>query len=75
MSKVTQDIFFKSNKVSKSDKSVAAHAAFRAIADEELTSRLKKTARLKALRLQKEIEEATFEFAVKVNSVKLIMKG
>jgi hypothetical protein len=74
MPKTAKDTFFKPEKANKSEKSAAENAAFRAIADEELTSRLKKTARLKELRLQKEAEDAKLEPVAKVKGAKKAAK-
>jgi hypothetical protein len=74
MPKTAKDTFFKPEKTGKTEKSAAENAAFRAIADEELVARLKKTARLKELRLQKEAEDAKLEPVVKVKGKKSAAK-
>lgn len=74
MPKTAKDTFFKPEKAGKIEKSAAENAAFRTIADEELVARLKKTARLKELRLQKEAEDAKLEPVAKVKGKKSAAK-
>jgi len=66
MPKTVKDNFFKTDKTGKRDKSTADAPPFRAIAHEESTARVRKTARLKELRLLKEAEDAKLEPVSKV---------
>jgi hypothetical protein len=66
MPKTVKDNFFKSDKTGKREKAAADAPPFRAIAQEELTARLRKTARLKEQRLLKEAEDAKIEPAAVV---------
>jgi hypothetical protein len=66
MPKTAKDTFFKTDKAGKRDKSAADAPPFRAIAHEESAARLRKTARLKELRLLKEAEDAKLEPVAKV---------
>jgi hypothetical protein len=69
MPKSGKDNLFNAEKIAKREKAAADNPAFRAIASEEMSARLKKTARLKELRLQKEAEDALLEPAAKVKIV------
>jgi hypothetical protein len=69
MPKSGKDNLFNADKMAKREKAAADNPAFRAIASEELSARLKKTARLKELRLQKEAEDALVEPVTKVKTV------
>jgi hypothetical protein len=66
MPKTAKDTFFKTDKAGKRDKNAVDAPPFRAIANEESTARLRKTERLKELRLQKEAEDAKLEPVAKV---------
>jgi hypothetical protein len=66
MPKTSKDTFFKADKTGKRDKAVSDAPPFRAIANEESTARVRKTARLKELRLLKEAEDAKLEPVAKV---------
>ncbi|MGO4565867.1 hypothetical protein AB4Z52_12525 [Rhizobium sp. 2YAF20] len=69
MPKSGKDTLFNPEKIAKREKALADNPAFRAIALEEMAARLKKTARLKELRLQKEAETALLEPAPKAKPV------
>ena len=58
MPKTSKDTVFKTDKAGKRDKGAADAPPFRAIATEESIARVRKTARLKEMRLLKEAEDA-----------------
>ncbi|PZM16099.1 hypothetical protein [Rhizobium tubonense] len=68
MPKSGKDNLFNPEKIAKREKAAADNPPFRAIASEEMAARLKKTAHLKELRLQKEAEEALLEPAQKTKA-------
>jgi hypothetical protein len=68
MPKSNRDNLFNPDKIARRDKAAADNPAFRTIASEEMSARIKKTARLKELRLQKEAEDALIEPVAKVKA-------